>query len=68
MIHAGPPVLGDEQVLDVELDRHTMFLPVNELTQGPDPWDLHHVSSRAQTVEPAAVFPGVSFVTCLGLS
>ena len=58
MLHAGAPVLGDEQVLDVELDRHTMFLPVDEPTQGPDPWDLRHGSSRAQA-EPAVAPPGV---------
>jgi hypothetical protein len=58
MLHAGASVLGDEQVLDVELDRQTAFLPVDEPTQGPDPWDLRHGSSRAQA-EPAAVLPGV---------
>lgn len=57
MLRAGAPVLGDEQVLDVELDRQTAFLPVDEPTHGPDPWDLRHGSSRAHA-EPAAVLPG----------
>ena|SRR5260221_1736698 len=60
MLHAATPVLGDEQVLDVELDRHTMFRTVvDNPTQGPDPWPLCHGSSRVQP-EPAAAPPGGS--------
>ena len=60
MLHAGTPVLGDEQVLDVELDRHTMFRNViDNPTQGPDTWALCHGSSRVQ-LEPAAAPPGGS--------
>ena len=59
MLQSGTPVLGDEQVLDVELDRQTVFLPVNEPTPGPDPWDLRQMSSRAQA-EPAVILPGAS--------
>ena len=29
-LHLGHPVLGDEQVFDVELDRNTQLLPVRE--------------------------------------
>lgn len=29
-LHLGHPVLGDEQVFDVELDRNTELLPVRE--------------------------------------
>jgi hypothetical protein len=58
MLHAATPVLGDEQVLDVELDRHTVFRTVVENpTQGPDPWALCHAPSRVQP-EAAAAPPG----------
>ncbi|KAI0264001.1 hypothetical protein BC834DRAFT_885036 [Gloeopeniophorella convolvens] len=39
-IHAGTPVLGDEQVLDVELDRNTVLLPATSATEAVDPWSL----------------------------
>lgn len=60
MLHAATPVLGDEQVLDVELDRHTVFRTVvDNPTHGPDPWALCHASSRVQP-EPAVAPPGGS--------
>ncbi|KAH9984963.1 hypothetical protein BJV77DRAFT_1071691 [Russula vinacea] len=55
-LQAGSPVLGDEQVLDVELDRHTVFLPTFEHTQGSDPWNWDHGSPRIQP-EPAPALP-----------
>jgi hypothetical protein len=36
------PVLGDEQVLDVELDRNTELLPVRE-GHCPPTWDRDHL-------------------------
>ena len=60
MLHAATPMLGDEQVLDVELDRHTMLRTVvDNPTQAPDTWALCHGSSRVQS-EPAAAPPGGS--------
>jgi hypothetical protein len=56
-LQVGAPVPGDEQVLDVELDRHTVFLPTAKDTHGSDPWDLDHASNRVQT-EPAPALPG----------
>jgi hypothetical protein len=56
-LQVGAPVLGDEQVLDVELDRHTVFLPMAKHTHGSDPWDLDHTSIRVQA-EPAPALPG----------
>ena len=56
-LQAGAPILGDEKVLDVELDRHTVFLPTAEHTQGSDLWSWSHGSSRIQT-EPAPALPG----------
>ena len=50
-------MLGDEQVLDVELDRKTVFLPVDKPTPGLDPWNFYHGSSRVQA-EPAPALPG----------
>jgi hypothetical protein len=61
MLHAGTSVLGDEQVLDVELDRHTVFRPVTERTLSPDPWDLHHGSPPRVQAEPAPALPGMSW-------
>lgn len=52
-------MLGDEQVLDVELDRHTIFRPAVEPTQGTDPWNLDFESLRVK-VDPAPVLPGMS--------
>lgn len=67
MLHAGGAVLGDEQVLDIELDRNTVFLPVDKPTPGLDPWNFHHGSSRVQA-EPAPALPGAFRVTRLGLA
>jgi len=64
MLHAGTPVLGDEQVLDVELDRHTVFRPAVEPTQGTDPWDLHLESLRVKA-EPAPALPEYGYVSLL---
>jgi hypothetical protein len=55
-LQAGSPVLGDEQVLDVELDRHTVFLPTVQQTQGSDPWNWDNGSPRIHT-EPAPAPP-----------
>jgi hypothetical protein len=59
MLHGGTPVLGDEQVLDIELDRNTVFRPVANYTQCLEPWSLNNESPRTQ-VEPEPAFPGVS--------
>jgi hypothetical protein len=56
-LQVGAPVLGDEQVLDVELDRHTVFLPTAKPTHGSDPWDLDDASTRFRA-EPAPALPG----------
>jgi len=58
-LQVGTPVLGDEQVLDVELDRHTVFIPTakHTHTQGSDHWNRDHGSTRVQT-EPAPALPG----------
>jgi hypothetical protein len=59
MLHGGMPVLGDEQVVDVELDRHTVFRAAVEPAQAPDPWNLHLESLRVKA-EPAPAPPGMS--------
>lgn len=56
-LQVGAPVLGDEQVLDVELDRHTVFLPTAKHTEGSDPWNWDHGSTRVHA-EPAPALPG----------
>jgi hypothetical protein len=58
MLRSGAPVLGDEQVLDIELDRNTVFPPVANSTQGLDPWNLYNESPRTH-IEPEPAFPGV---------
>ncbi|KAH8977976.1 hypothetical protein EDB86DRAFT_2996886 [Lactarius hatsudake] len=41
------PVLGDEQVLDVELDRNTVFRQIPPSKHGLDPWNLDSESLPA---------------------
>lgn len=55
MLRGGASVLGDEQVLDVELDRHTVLRPAANSTQALNPW----FSPRIQ-VGPGPAIPGVS--------
>ncbi|OCH91897.1 hypothetical protein OBBRIDRAFT_774513 [Obba rivulosa] len=43
-MHTGYPVLGEEQVLDIELDRNTELLPVRD-TGKVVTWDAHLLSS-----------------------
>ena len=57
MLHANTPALGDEQVLDVELDRNTLFRQVPPLTQGADPWNLDS-ESRPAPPKPVLALPG----------
>ncbi len=57
MLHANTPALGDEQVLDVELDRNTVFRQVPPSKQGLDPWNLDSESLPAPP-KPAPVPPG----------
>ncbi|KAI0250987.1 hypothetical protein BJV78DRAFT_517407 [Lactifluus subvellereus] len=57
MLRAGAPVLGDEQVLDVELDHNTVFRPVANSTKAPDPLFLYN-ESRHNQVEPGPAIPG----------
>jgi hypothetical protein len=59
MLRAGVPVLGDEQVLDVELDRNTVFRPVANSIKRPDPLFLYN-ESRHNQVEPGPAIPGMS--------
>ncbi|KAI9443449.1 hypothetical protein H4582DRAFT_1924809 [Lactarius indigo] len=40
MLHTNTPALGDEQVLDVELDRNTVFRQIPPSEHGLDPWNL----------------------------
>ncbi|KAH9969895.1 hypothetical protein BC827DRAFT_1263053 [Russula dissimulans] len=61
MLHGGMPVLGDEQVVDVELDRHTVFRAAVEPAQAPDPWNLHLESLRVKA-EPAPAPPEYGYV------
>ena len=56
MLHANTPVLGDAQVLDVELDRNTRFRLVPPSKQGVDPWNLDSESLPA--AKPAPTIPG----------
>lgn len=51
--------MGDEQVLDVELDRHTVFIPTAKHTHGSDPWNWDRVLTRVQA-ESAPALPGAS--------
>ncbi|KAI9452441.1 hypothetical protein F5148DRAFT_502809 [Russula earlei] len=57
MLRAGVPALGDEQVLDIELDRHTVFRPVAEPTQGSDPWNLYCEAPRIIKADPVLELP-----------
>jgi hypothetical protein len=57
-LHANTPALGDEQVLDVELDRNTVFRHVPPPKQGLDPWNLDSESQPAP-VKPAPTLPSV---------
>jgi hypothetical protein len=57
-LHANTPALGDEQVLDVELDRNTVFRHVPPPKQGLDPWILDSESQPAP-VKPAPTLPSV---------
>lgn len=41
--YSPKPVLGDEQYIDVELDRHTVFLPRRE-----DKWEMDWFSDSDQ--------------------
>ena len=65
-LQAGSPALGDEQVLDVELDRHTVFLPTTEHARGSDPWHWDHGSSRVQT-DPEPALPGALYLSWTNL-
>ena len=56
MLHTNTPVLGDEQVLDVELDRNTVFRQVSPPNQGLDPWNLDS-ESRPPPPKPAPALP-----------
>ena len=56
MLHANTPVLGDAQVLDVELDRNTRFRLVPPSKQSVDPWSLDSESLPA--AKPAPTIPG----------
>lgn len=62
-LHANTPALGDEQVLDVELDRNTVFRHVPPPKQGLDPWILDSESQPAP-VKPAPTLP--KYITLLG--
>jgi hypothetical protein len=57
MLHAGTPVIGDEQVLDIEFDRNTVFRSAANSTQSLDPRNLYIESPRTK-VEPGLAFPG----------
>ena len=57
MLHASTPALGDEQVLDVELDRNTVFRKVPPSKQGLDPWNLDS-ESRLPPPKPEPAHPG----------
>jgi len=57
MLHSGAPVFGDEQVLDVELDRNTVFRPVTKPTQDAEPWNSYYSSPRVQA-DPVPALPG----------
>jgi len=62
MLHANTPALGDEQVLDVELDRNTVFRQVPPSEQGLDPWNLDS-ESRLPPPKPEPAHPG--YITLL---
>jgi hypothetical protein len=64
MLHANTPALGDEQVLDVELDRNTEFCPVPAFKQGLDPWNLDS-ESRPAPPKPAPALPGEPLLPCV---
>ena len=57
-LHVNTPTLGDEQVLDVELDRNTVFRHVPPSKQGLDPWNSDSEHQPA-LVNPAPTLPGV---------
>ncbi|KAL6302839.1 hypothetical protein BKA93DRAFT_379999 [Sparassis latifolia] len=47
-LHLAHPVVGDEQVFDVELDRNTELRPVRE-DLGAIPWDDDHSAGKARS-------------------
>ncbi|KAI9465012.1 hypothetical protein BJY52DRAFT_1184056 [Lactarius psammicola] len=57
MLHVNTPALGDEQVLDVELDRNTVFRQVPPSKQCLDPWNLGYESLPAPS-EPGPAISG----------
>lgn len=67
MLHSGASVFGDEQVLDVELDRNTMFRPVTKPTQDAEPWNSYYSSPRVQA-DPVPALPGGSASHLLGFN
>ncbi|KAH9080267.1 hypothetical protein EDB83DRAFT_960416 [Lactarius deliciosus] len=62
MLHTNTPVLGDEQVLDVELDRNTVFRQIPPSKHGLDPWNLDSESLPASP-KPVPALPG--YITLL---
>jgi hypothetical protein len=56
MLHAGTPVIGDEQVLDIEFDRNTVFRSAANSAQCLDPWNLYIESPRTR-IAPGPAFP-----------
>ncbi len=61
MLHTSTPALGDEQVLDIELDRNTMFRQAPPSRQCSDPWEMEAEAEllRAPPI-PVTATPGES--------
>ncbi|KAH9065190.1 hypothetical protein EDB87DRAFT_1679698 [Lactarius vividus] len=62
MLHTNTPALGDEQVLDVELDRNTVFRHLPPSKHGLDPWTSDSESLPASP-KPVLALPG--YITLL---
>ena len=64
-LHLSTPVLGDEQVFDVELDRNTLFLPIRE-DQRVVSWDVTYDDTSPSVLGGVGSVVGVGGLSSIG--